>query len=246
MEVDKALKEEHFFNQLAERQEESWWGHRTFTGQQRQKRRARLFAELLSPVRETTKILEIGCGSGDFTVHLLENLPPCAYFGMDISQGLLDVAKRRILNDYVTFLKGNVEELDAQFGTFDVVIGASILHHLNVPKTLQNIHRVLPRAGRILLMEPNMRNPQVWLERNVKWVGRKLQNTEDETAFYKREIEDHLKKAGFREVSAEPFDFMHPLIPKSLFPLMSKMCLGLEKIPALREFAGSLLIQGRK
>lgn len=243
--LEKSAKEELFFDSLAARQENSWWGHHTYTGKQRQIRRAQLIAQLLGPIPQTYKILEIGCGAGDFSTYLLDELPACRYTGIDISGGLLEGARKRISPERATFLKGNVEELNPDFGTFDAVLGASILHHLDVRKTLANICGILQPGGKVLFMEPNMKNPQVWLERNVRWIGKWLQNTEDETAFHKKEIADRLAQAGFKDIRVKPFDFMHPLIPQSFFPVMSKFCLWLEKTP-VREWAGSLLIQGTK
>lgn len=243
---NKQIKEEQFFDNLAEKQEGSWWGHRTYAGQQRQKKRAQLVANFLSPINETTKVLEIGCGAGDFTIYLLEKLPFCTYYGMDISKGLLEIAQRRIHKKGVTFLKGNVEDIDPQVGSFDAVIGASILHHLDTTKTLSGIYKVLNPGGKIFFMEPNMRNPQIWLERNVKFIRKVMQNTEDETAFYKSEMMDMLKKGGFIDITVEPFDFMHPIVPKVLVTFFSSIFNLLEEIPILKEFGGSLMIKGKK
>lgn len=244
--AERLLKEEQFFDNLAKGQQDSWWGHRTYAGQQRQIRRAMLAVDFLSPVDEETKILEIGCGGGDFTVYLMEKLPACNYFGIDISQNLLNIAQNRITKRGVTFLKGDVENIDPSLGDFDAVIGASILHHLNVQKILSVIYKILKPGGKIFFMEPNMRNPQIWLERNIRFIGKIMQNTENETAFYKSEMITMLKKEGFADISVTPFDFMHPIIPKPLVGFFEYMFSLLEKTPIIKEFGGSLLIKGRK
>lgn len=244
--VAKVKREEDFFDQLAELQEDSWWGHKTFAGKERQWRRAHMVSEFLSPVSEVTRILEIGCGGGDFTMYLMGILPPCRYIGIDASEGLLKVARRRIVREGVTFHKGDVMGLEESLGLFDAVIGASILHHLDIPRTLSNVYHRLKPGGKILFMEPNMRNPQIWLERNVKFIRRIAQNTEDETAFYRSQMVSALWRAGFAEISVKLFDFLHPLVPKALVPLASAFAAFLENMPVAKEFAGSLMIQGRK
>ncbi|MBI4667799.1 MAG: methyltransferase domain-containing protein [Elusimicrobia bacterium] len=244
--AERLLKEERFFDNLAEAQRDSWWGHATYAGRQRQRRRALLAVDFLSPVSEETKILEIGCGGGDFTVYLMEKLPVCNYFGIDISRNLLNIAQNRVTKRGVTFLKGDVENMGSDLGNFDAAIGASILHHLNVPKTLSVIYKILRPGGKIFFMEPNMRNPQIWLEKNVRFIGKIMQNTQDETAFYKSEMVNMLNKENFVDISVTPFDFMHPAIPKPLADFLDRLLRWPEKIPVIKEFGGSLLIKARK
>lgn len=242
----KLQREKTFFDKLATEQQQSWWGHRTFAGQERQKRRARLVVKFLSPISESTRILEIGCGAGDFTQYLASELPPCLFYGIDISEGLLKVARKRITKQGIEFLNGDVEDIDPNFGNFNAVIGASILHHVDVSRTLASIYKVLVPGGKILFMEPNMLNPQIWLEKNIRFIGRMLQNTDDETAFFKKEMFNFLKDANFTDMTVEPFDFMHPAFPKFLVPSLRKICEAFEKIAIVKEFAGSLMITARK
>ena len=132
--LGKTEKEQIHFDKLAEKQQASWWGHMTYAGKKRQERRAKLVANYLSPENEESRLLEIGCGAGDFSAYLLEELPPCNFFGIDISGGLLEQARSRITSERVIFLQGDVENIDPKYGDFDSVFGASILHHLDVPK----------------------------------------------------------------------------------------------------------------
>jgi len=43
--------------------------------------------------------------------------------------------------------------------TFDVVFGSAILHHLDVEKSVNHIHRVLKPGGKIVFLEPLNMNP---------------------------------------------------------------------------------------
>lgn len=73
-----------------------------------------------------------------------------------------------------------------------------------------------------------------------------MEDTEDETAFFRRPMARALRDAGFTEIEVVPFDFLHPSIPGSLATFFETIGTVLEKIPILREIAGSLAIQARK
>ena len=53
-----------------------------------------------------------------------------------------------------------------------------------------------------------------------------------------------LLKIGFERVTIVPFDWLHPFTPASLIGPVSVMGQLLEKLPLVREFSGSLYLQG--
>ncbi len=130
--------------------------------------------------------------------------------------------------------------------TFDAVIGKSILHHLPFKKSFKEVFRVLRKGGLIWFSEPNVLNPEVLLERKVKFIGKRLQTTENETAFLRWRLAAMLEKTGFKKVSVKPFDFVHPLVPPCLINPATAVSNLLEKIPIIREFSGSLIIKAEK
>ena len=60
------------------------------------------------------------------------------------------------------------------------------------------------------------------------------------------EIKEKLKKRGFIDIRIIPFDWLHPSTPKILISPGSVTGRVFEKIPGIKEFSGSLLIEGRK
>jgi ubiquinone/menaquinone biosynthesis C-methylase UbiE len=143
------------------------------------------------------------------------------------------------------FLCGDGERLPFQDESFDVVFGSSILHHLNLPAALRDIHRVLRRGGRLVFAEPNLLNPHIALSFHVlprKWGGL----SQDERAFSRFRIRRLLAQAGFIDVHSEPYDFLHPLVPAPLVGAVARLSLWLERVPLLREIAGSQLLRARR
>lgn len=239
-------KEREHFDALAENIGETWWGNRTPAAVLRMRRRASMVARALGTLHDPL-VVELGCGTGTFSQYVLEVLPGLRLIGCDISPKAVELAARRCtLQPQVQFEVADATSLRYPDGTFDAVIGCSILHHLPVEQTLAECLRVLKPGGIIWFSEPNMMNPQTALERNVRSVGKLLQNTEDETAFFRWGVVKTLGQCGFRGVSVQPYDFLHPLVPRSLMAGVDRLARLVERIPLLREISGCLEISARK
>ena len=224
---------------------EAVWGHDGIAGQRRVLRRISEFTRLgkLGPGR---KILELGCGTGVFTAELLKT--GAEIVALDLSPELLASAKSKISAANVSFIEGNAEKLSEFFsaGEFDAVVGNSMLHHLDEVKTLESVFNILAAGGSAVFSEPNMLNPQIALQKNIKWLKKAMGDSPDETAFFRWRVGSLLKKIGYTDIKVSPFDFLHPAVPDNLAPFMEKVGLLLEKLPVVREIAGSLLIYARK
>jgi SAM-dependent methyltransferase len=121
-----------------------------------------------------------------------------------------------------------------------------VLHHLPLERCVPELLRVLKPGGRFCFAEPNALNPHVFLERNVPFLRRWFENSPDEVAFRRRRIARTLEALGVADVSVEPFDFLYPATPRALIGAVERLGSALEKLPGLREIAGSLLIRGRR
>lgn len=239
--TDRAGREVEHGEWLAQGDPEAIWGWGTPAGRLRALRRAQVIAEG-GRLRPGAHVLEVGCGTGLFTGLFAET--GATIVAVDISGALLDRARSRGLpTDRVRFLERRFEDCDVE-GPFDAVIGSSVLHHLDLDASLARIRELLRPGGRLSFAEPNLLNPQVWLERNARpWFP---YVSPDETAFVGRGLRLDLRRSGYEEVEVEPFDWLHPRTPPSLIPLASAMTRWLERAPVVREFAGSLAIRGRR
>jgi len=185
--------------------------------------------------------LEVGCGTDNFTEIFAES--GAGILAVDISRHLLEVARARNLPPRVGFVEGRFEDLCVE-GPFDAVVGSSVLHHLDVAEALDRIHGMLKPGGLIAFAEPNMLNPQIFVERKFRKLFACV--SPDETAFVRCALSRLLRGTGFENVRIIPFDWLHPALPPRLIPLALRVGRVLEKTPGLREFAGSLLISARK
>ena len=121
---------------------ETVWGWATPAGVFRVKRRVN---EMLKKIGDSNgaKVLELGCGTGIFTEQLaMRNINITA---LDISLDLLGSAKNK--QGVSKILAADAESLPFRAGSFDFVVGVSILHHLDIGKSLREIRRVLKPGG---------------------------------------------------------------------------------------------------
>ena len=219
------------------------WGWGTPAGSVRAHRRADLIA-MGAGLRPGRRALEVGCGTGTFTEIFAST--GADLVAVDISAELLEKARaRRLPPGRVRFLEMPFEECHVE-GTFDAVIGSSILHHLDVPAVLPKIFALLKEGGRMVFAEPNMLNPQIALQKNIPWLKRLLGDSPDETAFVRWSFLRSLRDAGFGDIVITPFDWLHPAIPAPMISVVSRLGSCLERTPGIREFAGSLLIRARR
>jgi SAM-dependent methyltransferase len=231
---------------LAAQESEATWGWSGAAGQARARRRADLIIAAAG-VRPGRTVLEIGCGTGMFTAQFAAT--GARVIAVDISPDLLAKAMARQLPaDRVRFEQRCVESLqrgDPAFqpwaaAGFDAIIGSSVLHHLDIAAAIDTCSRLLAKGGRIAFAEPNMLNPQVWMERNFRrWFP---YVSHDETAIVRWELRRQLERAGFSDVVITPFDWLHPATPSPLVGVVGGAGRVFERVPGLREFAGSVLI----
>ena len=99
------------------------------------------------PIR---RVLDVGCGPGTNAQHFAG----ADYVGVDINPRYLDIARARYAG---RFVEANLETADlSSFGTFDVMLVNSFLHHLSdeaVARLLGQLQKLLDSDGRIHILE---------------------------------------------------------------------------------------------
>jgi len=238
-ESERALHEIEHGKFLARGEAETIWGWGSPAGARRAEKRAAAISEA-AQLAPGVRALEIGCGTGLFT-RLFVNTG-AQVVANDISAELIQRAQAA--NPVVSFICAQFEDLP-ETSTYDAIIGSSVIHHLDLSRALPKCHALLKPGGMMAFAEPNMLNPQVFAERTFL---RKFLHyvSPDETAFVRWSLAATLRAQGFSDVMIQPFDWLHPAVPASLVNIVERLGGLLEKIPLVREFAGSLLISCRR
>jgi ubiquinone/menaquinone biosynthesis C-methylase UbiE len=100
-------------------------------------------------------VLDVGCGTGINLLEMARVLGPCRKLvGVDLSSGMLSVARRKAIAAGVTatFLVGDAEALELPDGAFDLVVCNSAYHWFpDRARAVREWSRVLRPGGQLLL-----------------------------------------------------------------------------------------------
>lgn len=75
-------------------------------------------------------ILEIGCGTGYLTQLLCEKFPKAAITAVDLSSGMIELAKEKVREDRISFICGDIEELSIE-RHYDLIISNATFQWFN-------------------------------------------------------------------------------------------------------------------
>jgi len=103
-------------------------------------------------IKEGMKILDVGCGTGNFSIKLAKI--GCQVTGIDVSEAMLAIARANAAeqNLKIDFIKMDVTELKFIDNTFDAVISMAAFEFIDdITKALAEIFRVLKIDGQVLI-----------------------------------------------------------------------------------------------
>ena len=102
------------------------------------------------------RILDVATGTADFAIATLK-INPEEVIGVDISEGMLDVGRKKITEKGITNIRlesGDSENLQFDDASFDAVIVAfGVRNFENLEKGLAEINRVLRPGGVAMILE---------------------------------------------------------------------------------------------
>ena len=117
---------------------------------------------LLAPITEQLRapLLEVGCGEGNNLVRF-RDLGRCT--GVDLFPRKLAFAAGQL--PACRFATADAARLPFADASFESVFVRDLLHHVPEPRrVLAEVARVLVPGGPFCLLEPNGRNPLIWLQ----------------------------------------------------------------------------------
>jgi len=103
-------------------------------------------------------ILDVATGTGDFAFESIKILHPDQIIGVDISSGMLEVAKKKIaqrkLGHIFSVKLGDSEKLPFSDNQFDAItVAYGVRNYENLQKGLADMFRVLKPGGKIVILE---------------------------------------------------------------------------------------------
>jgi ubiquinone/menaquinone biosynthesis C-methylase UbiE len=119
-----------------------------------------LYRSRVSEAVRSRRVLEYGCGTGSLAFGMAAQARQV--IGIDISDVAIDQARRaaslRGLKN-VEFAVDNAEAMQLPDKYVDVIVGSGIVHHLDIPKSMSEVRRVLCDGGVAIFAEPLAQNP---------------------------------------------------------------------------------------
>lgn len=101
------------------------------------------------------RVLEIGCGNGAATAHVLEYVEPRELVGVDPSEAFIRMARERYADrSGIRFDVGDAVDTGEPDASFDLAIAHTVFSHLPDPAAaLQEAYRVLKPGGRLVVFD---------------------------------------------------------------------------------------------
>jgi ubiquinone/menaquinone biosynthesis methyltransferase len=92
--------------------------------------------------------LDLACGTGDVALQLAERFPAGEIHGLDLTPGMIEIARERDRSGRVDFAVGDMSRLDFPDASLDVVTGSYAIRNApDLGGTLDEIARVLKPGG---------------------------------------------------------------------------------------------------
>ena len=201
-------------------------------------------AVTLGKFKKGSKILEIGCNTGQYTT--LFNKLGYKMVGVDLSEKAIELAKEnnQLLNLNIEYFQADVEYLSLfKENSFDGVVSFSTLRYVsNLNKALKEINRVTKKGGKITLDFPNKYCP--WFSILKKYFG--LGKHINDHSFSINELSNLFQEAGFSEIEARKIMFTHYTFKPAFLNLYRLIDFLFEKTFFLKETAAIIVCKGIK
>jgi ubiquinone/menaquinone biosynthesis C-methylase UbiE len=199
----------------------------------------------LGGVAPGSSLLEVGCGTGDYTLLLAR-----AGFkmrGVDLSSASIQSAREkasRLGVPNVSFTVADAETLaDIPDCSVDGVVSFSALRYVpNVERALLAIWRVLKPNGVAVVDFPNKYCPWFTVLKNHFGVETHIHDRQ----FSTRQVTELLRQTGFKAVSAKRILFTTYVLPNRLLPIFKTIDVVGERLPLVNQTAGIIMARGTR
>jgi ubiquinone/menaquinone biosynthesis C-methylase UbiE len=166
------------------------------------------------------KILDVGCGNGDFSNYLSLNYK-VDIIGVDFSNESIRIAnekKQHFSTNTASFAVADAENLQYSNEEFDIVISCECLEHVPDPqKMINELYRVVKKGGYVILTTENYSNAYAYYIPFIKLTGKKFDSGSSvqpiEHFFVFWRVAKKFKKAGFQKLKTYSKQYVLLLVP---------------------------------
>ncbi|HEX2301999.1 MAG TPA: class I SAM-dependent methyltransferase [Gaiella sp.] len=183
--------------------------------------------EVAAHARPGDLVLELGCGPGDVLAALAGPHPDVEFLGVDVDQKMVEHARTAHGSTNVSF-----ELVDLSAAPFErrarVVFAIDVLHHVHaLSQLVRSVGDLLETDGVWTVIEPNSRNPYIWLhQERMRRAGL------DEAHFHRDAFERDVAHSGLRILESSTA-FVVPGFVRSVPRPVARVERMLERVPVL-------------
>lgn len=173
-------------------------------------------------------ILDIATGTGDLIINLAKKTAATKLIGLDISEGMLSVGRKKIsadhLDDRIEMVQADSENMPFEDNSFDAItVAFGVRNFENLEKGLTEIRRVLKPGGLFVILEtsvptktPYKQGYKIHCKFILPTVGRLFSKDKDAYAYlsesasvfpFGEALNNILRKIGFTNVVDVPQTF---------------------------------------
>ncbi|MDP3789428.1 MAG: methyltransferase domain-containing protein [Candidatus Omnitrophota bacterium] len=99
------------------------------------------------------RILDVGCGTGEFAMKLKGYKKDAGVYGLDISTDMINTAKTKFKGE-IDFRVGDVENMPYEDDYFDYLTCSHSFHHYpHKKKAVREMFRILKPGGKIMIVD---------------------------------------------------------------------------------------------
>jgi tRNA (cmo5U34)-methyltransferase len=161
----------------------------------------------------TTRLLDLGCGTGLELKPIFQRFPVLSVVGIDLTPAMLDILRIQFPNQNLRLICDNYFETDLGQSVFDAVVSAQTLHHFSRQTKMGLYTRLLQslKPHGVYIEDDYMVSDQI-VEDSLRAKNKtlRLNLSIPEDAFYHFDIPftveqqmEMLEQTGFRSVSLE-------------------------------------------
>lgn len=203
----------------------------------------------VSDITPPVNVLEYGCGTGSSAFELASR--GATVTGIDISPVAIEVAEKEAASQgcsaNTTFVEANAEDTQLPAGSFDLVCGSGILHHLDLERSMAELQRLLHPEGRAVFLEPLGHNPAInWYRNRTPEMRSVDEHPLLDTDLANMERQFHLQANYFGIATiAGGVTAKVPVVGSAVTQLLTKVDDRLLQIPAVQKYAWIVVLELR-
>lgn len=176
------------------------------------------------PISGGMRVLDAGCGTGEWTRRLARKVGPNGKVkGVDLSPEMIRAARHRTPNANIEYYEGDVCEVDVGDDSFDATFASGLMMFVRDPKKcLAELRRLTRQGGWIILTGDE--DLDAWIPYPFKvelwWEFKRLMKTKlDKKSkqhkhfrfdqYFARSYFKVLREAGLKDIQVKSYPFLH-------------------------------------